>query len=152
MVELADDKQLKYLAAIAAWRNSAQHSLCDSQKLYGKLMHASHLCREERTYLTKFECMFPTLSDKPFMPRTFPRAILDDLHWWSCLLSSILPFEPQFLAFLMSPPYLHTLMQAQLAASRLSSERNGKPGRWFLGGMPRQAETLDGWRRSSSSC
>jgi hypothetical protein len=86
-VSLLETKQICYLAAIVEWRNSRMHTLRDAQRLYGKLLHTAHLVKEGRAYLTEFERMFPAFSEKPFMPRTFPTALLTDLQWWSDLLS-----------------------------------------------------------------
>ena len=38
--------------------------------------------------MVHFERMFPTFLGRPFMPRHFPAALLDDLQWWTNTLSN----------------------------------------------------------------
>lgn len=87
-ISLLESKCRKYLTAIANWRKRPTHNLKEMQKLYGKLLHASHPIKEGCAYLTDFERMFAALQKKPCVHRTFPRTLLDDLQWWTELLSS----------------------------------------------------------------
>ena len=87
-VRLTKEKHAKYLTAIAKWRHSSVHMLRNAQKLYGKLLHASHIIREGRVYLVHFKRVFPTFLGRPFMQRRFPAALLDDLQWWITTLSN----------------------------------------------------------------
>ena len=40
-----------------------------------------------RAYLTSFEKMMGALQPHPFVPRHPPKSILEDLTWWTCILS-----------------------------------------------------------------
>lgn len=46
-VALPDSKRIKYLAAISAWQQQATFDLNDTQKLYGKLLHAALVVVED---------------------------------------------------------------------------------------------------------
>jgi hypothetical protein len=38
---ILDEKRTKYLAAITEWEKERTHNLLDTQRLYGKLLHAT---------------------------------------------------------------------------------------------------------------
>lgn len=41
VVHLLKEKRVKYLAAIMEWETECMHNLLDTQRLYGKLLHAT---------------------------------------------------------------------------------------------------------------
>ncbi len=82
MVGLTEKKKEKYRKAIELWCQSSMHDLLETQKLYGKLLHASHIVPAGRAYLTVFENFMGIFGDSPHMPRTPRKSILDDLNWW----------------------------------------------------------------------
>ncbi|TFY58125.1 hypothetical protein EVJ58_g6607 [Rhodofomes roseus] len=77
----------KYRTAIATWRTSRTHVLEEVQKLYGKLLHASLVVPDGRSYLTNLESMLGIYHDNPFMPRTPPRGTVEDIEWWDATLT-----------------------------------------------------------------
>jgi len=93
-VTLSDSKRTKYIQAIDDWRSSRTHPLADVQKLYGKLLHASHVIPAGRAYLTSLEAMLAIFGDTPFKPRTPPHRSLDDLSWWHQILNAPPPSPP----------------------------------------------------------
>jgi len=100
-VALTHGKRDKYLSAITEWRKSAKHTLEDTQKLHGRLSHASLTIPEGSAYLTSLQTMLGIFGSNPFMPRTPPRGLTADLQWWSHALSSSPP--------LPIPHHTHTL-------------------------------------------
>jgi hypothetical protein len=82
MVLLPEAKKTKYIKAIQAWESSRTHILEETQKLHGKLLHASLVIPAGRAYLTGLERMLALFHDSPFMPRTPPRSTPSDLQWW----------------------------------------------------------------------
>ena len=87
-VTLSEPKRAKYLLAIMDWQKSRTHSLNEVQKLYGKLLHASHVIPAGRAYLTSLEAMLTIFGNNPFKPHTPPRHTPEDLAWWHEKLSS----------------------------------------------------------------
>ncbi|TFY51482.1 hypothetical protein EVJ58_g10540, partial [Rhodofomes roseus] len=77
----------KYRTAIAKWRASRTHVLEEVQKLYGKLLHASMVVTDGRSYLTNLESMLSIFHNNPFMPRTPPRGTMEDIEWWDVALA-----------------------------------------------------------------
>jgi hypothetical protein len=84
---LLEKKRLKYLAAITEWQEKRTHNLLETQRLYGKLHHASLVIRPGHAYLTNLEAMLASLHHSPFLPRTPPRDTPGDLEWWKQRLS-----------------------------------------------------------------
>ncbi len=82
MVGLTEKKKEKYRKAIDEWRTSSTHDLPETQKLYGKLLHAAHIIPAGRAYLTVFENFMGIFGDSPHMPRTPRKSIFADLDWW----------------------------------------------------------------------
>ena len=88
VVTLSESKRSKYLLAIKEWNKSRTHSLNEVQKLHGKLLHAALVIPAGRAYLIHLEAMLGIFSDSPFKPRTPPHGCIEDLLWWSRILSS----------------------------------------------------------------
>ena len=86
-VELPDSKKKKYLLSISEWKLRKTHTLDDVQKLYGKLLYACLIIPRGRAYLTGLEKMMGALQPHPFVPRHPPKSILEDLAWWTRILS-----------------------------------------------------------------
>ena len=55
VVFLLDEKRAKYLAAIDEWEKKRMHNLLETQRLYGKLLHATMVIPAGRAYLTNLE-------------------------------------------------------------------------------------------------
>ena len=53
VVSLLEDKRTKYLAAIVEWEGRCTHNLLKTQKLYGKLLHASLVVPAGHAYIRK---------------------------------------------------------------------------------------------------
>jgi hypothetical protein len=87
-VLLPDEKKARYLAVITEWRKKRTHDLLETQKLYGKLLHASLVIPAGRAHLTSLEAMLASFNNNPFHPHTPPRSTPDDLDWWQRQLSS----------------------------------------------------------------
>ena len=81
-VHLPDKKKAKYLAAISEWKGSRTHNLIETQRLHGKLLHASLVIPAGRAHLTNMEAMLASFNNSPFRPHTPPRGTPDDLAWW----------------------------------------------------------------------
>jgi hypothetical protein len=58
------------------------HNLLETQKLYGKLLHASLVIPAGRAYLTNLEAMLASFNGSVFIPHTPPRDTPGDLEWW----------------------------------------------------------------------
>ena len=56
MVSLPQSKKAKYLAAILEWNLAPIHDLAQTQKLYGKLLHACHIIPKGKTFLLSPPC------------------------------------------------------------------------------------------------
>jgi hypothetical protein len=56
-VTLSNEKRDKYLLVLKVWAKQQTHTLEDTQKLYGKLLHTTALVPEGCAYLTSLECM-----------------------------------------------------------------------------------------------
>ena len=87
VVHLLEGKKIKYLAAIAEWESRRTHNLLETQKLYGKLLHASLVVPAGRAYLTNLEAMLGAFNNNTFLPHTPPRDTPEDLAWWKRQLS-----------------------------------------------------------------
>jgi hypothetical protein len=81
-VSLGLSKKEKYLRATESWLECATHTLEQVQKLYGKLLHACLVVPAGRAYLTELEAMLGIFHDSPFLPRSSPKGLRDDLEWW----------------------------------------------------------------------
>ena len=86
-VHLLDEKRTKYLAAITEWEKECTHNLLDTQRLYGKLLHATLVLPAGRAYLTNLEAMLASFNNGAFIPHTPPRDTPFDLRWWKQQLS-----------------------------------------------------------------
>ena len=85
-VRLLDTKRIRYLVAITEWEQKRTHNLPETQRLYGKLLHASLVFPAGRAHLTSMEAMLASFNNGPFLPHTPPRDTPDDLGWWRCQL------------------------------------------------------------------
>ena len=72
VVHLLGEKKARYVAAIEEWEAKHTHNLLETQKLYGKLLHASLVIPSGRAYLTSMEAMLGTFNHRPFLPHTPP--------------------------------------------------------------------------------
>ncbi|KAF5377916.1 hypothetical protein D9615_006695 [Tricholomella constricta] len=82
-VSLPSAKKTKYLCAIQDWEAQRTHTREATQKLYGKLLHASLIIPAGRVYLTRLETMLGTFHDRPFILHHAPSGTTRDLEWWS---------------------------------------------------------------------
>jgi hypothetical protein len=94
LVSLTERKQEKYCQAIKDWNQSARHTLEETEKLHGKLLHATHIIPKGRTYLFGLERLMATQRDKPHVPLTPPKGTSFELDWWLHSLSSPSPLRP----------------------------------------------------------
>ena len=86
-VHLLDEKKARYHTAIMEWEKKHTHNLLETQKLYGKLLHASLVIPAGRAHLTSLEAMLGTFHHNPFLPHTPPQDTPDNLDWWRHQLS-----------------------------------------------------------------
>ena len=87
-VAITDKKKAKYSSAINEWLPRPTHDLEETQKLYGKLLHASLVLPAGRAYLTTLEKLMASFSENPFVPHHAPRHTTADLSWWLNALNS----------------------------------------------------------------
>jgi hypothetical protein len=81
-VSIPSSKKEKYLDVITLWESQQRHDLEETQKFYGKLLHACLVVPAGRAYLTSLEAFMGVFTHSPFMPRTPPRHSEGDLQWW----------------------------------------------------------------------
>jgi hypothetical protein len=81
-VAIPENKKAKYRTAIEDWLPRPTHTLEETQKLYGKLLHASLVLPAGRAYLTSLESLMGSFSANPFVPHHAPRHTAADLSWW----------------------------------------------------------------------
>ena len=86
-VHLLEEKKAKYLAAITEWEKKRTHDLLDTQRLYGKLLHATWVLPAGRAYLTNLETMLSLFNNGAFIPHSPPRDTAIDLRWWKLQLT-----------------------------------------------------------------
>ena len=84
---LLEKKRHKYLASITEWQVKRTHNLLETQRLYGKLHHASLVILPGSAHLINLEAMLASLHHSPFLPRTLPQDTPTDLEWWRRRLS-----------------------------------------------------------------
>ena len=82
VVHLPDEKKTRYLAVIGEWKEKRTHDLIETQRIYGKLLHASLVIPAGRARLTSLEAMLASFNNNPFRPHTPPQSTPDDLEWW----------------------------------------------------------------------
>ena len=90
-VTITKDKKDKYSSAIKDWLSHPTHNLEETQKLYGKLLHASVVFMDGRAYLTTLESLMNSFGKNPFTPHHAPSHTNDDLNWWLQALQSPRP-------------------------------------------------------------
>lgn len=93
-VSLTEHKQAKYCRAIEDWNRSARHTLEQTEKLHGKLLHATHIIPKGRAYLSGLERLMVTQRDKPHAALKPPRGTSFELDWWLHILSAPSPLRP----------------------------------------------------------
>jgi len=81
VISLLKDKRTRYLAAIVEWEGRRTHNLLGTQKLYGKLLHASLVMPAGCAYLTGLEAMLSSFNNNIFLLHTPPRDTQGDLGW-----------------------------------------------------------------------
>ena len=91
IVRLIEHKQAKYCHAIQEWNQSSKHALDQTEKLHGKLLHATLIMPAGCAYLTGLECLMAMQHDKPWIPIKSPKGTDYELSWWSYHLSSPTP-------------------------------------------------------------
>jgi hypothetical protein len=94
LVSLTERKQTKYLHAIEEWNRSPRHTLEETEKLHGKLLHTTHIIPKGRAYLSGLERLMSMQRNKPHVPLTPPRDTPFELNWWFNILSSPSPLRP----------------------------------------------------------
>ncbi len=72
-VDLTAKKREKYIQTIVDWKKKPLHTLDETQKLLGKLLHATQVVPGGRAYLTCLEAFLGVFGDTPLMPRRPPR-------------------------------------------------------------------------------
>ena len=82
VVHLLDEKRIRYLEAISEWEAQPTHNLVDTQRLHGKLFHATLVLPAGRAYLTNLESMLSLFNNCAFVPHSPPRDTASDLRWW----------------------------------------------------------------------
>jgi hypothetical protein len=93
-VALRDSKRAKYTEANKDWLTHPTHDLEETQKLYGKLLHACFVLPAGRAYLTNLEVLMASFGDNPFVPHHAPRHMTSDLSWWLDVFLSPRPSRP----------------------------------------------------------
>ena len=93
-VALPLDKRDKYRAAIIEWNTHPTHTLCDTQVLYGKLLHTCHIFPASHAYLTRLKIFMGNFHNTPFQPCTPPKGTGADLEWWFVRLALSSPSLP----------------------------------------------------------
>jgi hypothetical protein len=151
MVHLLEEKKTKYLAAITEWESRCMHNLLDTQRLYGKLLHATMVIPAGRAYLTNLEAMLASFNANIFLPHTPPRDTPSDLEWWKQQLSRAVVSrsisEPRPPPATMKPtlmPVPGSELPSQLAPS-------GARGFWPQDGSPKDG-TSSGPKPSALNC
>ena len=86
-VYLLEEKRVKYLAVIMEWENVRMHNLLDTQRIYGKLLHATLVLPAGRAYLTNLKAMLALFDNGVFVPHSPPRDTASNLQWWRWQLS-----------------------------------------------------------------
>ena len=87
-VALSQNKRTKYRQAIEDWLKNPTHNLEETQKLFGKLLHACSVLPAGRAYLTNLESLMASFGENPFIPHHAPRYTANDLAWWHDVLHS----------------------------------------------------------------
>jgi hypothetical protein len=93
LVTLTSHKQEKYCQAIKNWNLASRHSLEDTERLHGKLLHATHIIPKGRAYLSGLERLMATQRDRPHVPLSSPKGTDFELDWWLHILSSPSPLR-----------------------------------------------------------
>jgi hypothetical protein len=88
-VTLTEHKREKYCQTIRNWNLNTKHSLNETEKLHGKLLHATHIIPKGRAYLSGLERLMATQRDKPHVPLSSPKGTDFELNWWMQALSSL---------------------------------------------------------------
>ncbi len=86
IVRLIEHKQAKYCHAIQEWNQSSKHALDQTEKLHGKLLHATLIMPAGCAYLTGLECLMAMQHDKPWLPIKSPKGTDYELSWWAFLV------------------------------------------------------------------
>ena len=94
LVSLTERKRVKYCHAIEEWNQSVRHTLEETEKLHGKLLHATHIIPKGRAYLSGLERLMVTQRDKPRVPLKSPKGTPFELDWWLQALSLPSPLRP----------------------------------------------------------
>ncbi|CAA7260292.1 unnamed protein product [Cyclocybe aegerita] len=145
-VALASAKQEKYLKAIQEWETRKEHNLEETQKLYGKLLHACLVVPAGRAYLTILLKPSMIVLSCHVPHQDILQAIYNGGKRNSNNPRSSGPSQAQSQSSTLQ--CIQTLTQR--SALGLPSETGGAPGICFQIGKAR-AETLDGQRPLASS-
>ena len=78
-VQLSFEKHQKYLQCLSEWSTWFYHTLWQVQSLYGKLLHICHIYPYGHAYLTGFEAMIPTFTNRPDCPYCPAKRVTQDL-------------------------------------------------------------------------
>ena len=93
-MHLLPEKKTRYLAAITEWESKHVHNLLETQKLYGKLLHAMLVIPAGQARLTSLEAMLGSFNNNPFLPHTPPCDTPDNLAWWKHQFNQPVLFRP----------------------------------------------------------
>lgn len=63
------------------------HNLLDTQRIYGKLLHATLVLPAGRAYLTNLKAMLALFDNGAFVPHSPPWYTASNLQWWRWQLS-----------------------------------------------------------------
>ena len=88
-VTLTEHKWEKYCQTIRNWNLNTKHSLNETEKLHGKLLHVTHIIPKGCAYLSGLERLMATQRDKPHIPLSSPKGTDFELNWWMHALSSL---------------------------------------------------------------
>jgi hypothetical protein len=94
LVSLTERKREKYHHTIEEWNQFSKHTLEETEKLHGKLLHATHIIPKGRAYLSGLERLMSMQRVKPHVHLTPPKGTAFELDWWLHTLSSPSPLRP----------------------------------------------------------
>ncbi len=124
-VSLLAQKCNKYRVSIEAWQVKPRHILLEVQKLYGRLLHSTHVIPMDRAYLTNLETMLAICHDHPYMPHSSPTQLQLTLNGGHSSSANLSP--EKYLDPARSSTLLPTLMPVQVSVLESLSDLTGVP-------------------------
>ena len=115
MVQLPDDKKLRYLSKLEPWTRSQKFSRKDTESILGTLVHCSLAMPDGRSRLPSLSCFASSFNhaSSPFTLKTPSSGVLSDIEWWPTQLSS------EFCGSLLVKPPAATPIEFWVDASSL---------------------------------